>query len=153
MCGDIYIAISEDTPEVILNSHQQVFSIRGQSMPEDSHSFYRPIIKWLVEYVQQPFDSMCLDIKLLYFNTTSAKEIARILYALDNCAQRDKIIVRWYYDLRDPENIDICKRYEMIPLRYEYYEYDFSDIEIPTEAEGTYHVIPVIEEKRERGEE
>ena len=141
MCGDIYIPLREDTPEVILNREKQQFSIMGQSLPEDSHAFYTPIIKWLVEYVQQPFDAFCFDIKLLYFNTSSAKEIAKILNILYNSPHHDKITVRWFYDFHDSENIDVCKRYEIIPLRYEYYEYDFSSIEPSDEPEGTYHII------------
>ena len=141
MRGDIYIASKEDTPEVILDATNHKFSITGMSMPEDSLSFYRPIVQWIEEYVKQPFDKMCLDIKLLYFNTASAKEIARILATLYACEQQDKITVRWFYDHNDLENLDACKRYELIPLRYEYYEFDFSSFEATDEPEGSYHVI------------
>ncbi len=142
MCGDIYIPMGEDTPEVILNRKTKQFSLRGQSLPEDSHAFYNPIITWLVEYVQQPFDALCFDIKLLYFNTSSAKEIAKILDIFHSSPQRDKITVLWLYDFHDPETIETCRRYELIPLHYEYYEYDYSSLEPPAdEPEGTYHII------------
>ena len=143
MRGRLYIERKEDTPEVILDGEQKQFSIFGMSMPEDSLTFYRPIIHWVEEYLQQPFDSFCLDIKLLYFNTSSAKELARILATLYECDQHDKIKVRWYYDHNDPENLESCMRYELIPLQYEYYEYDFSSLEQqPDEPEGTYHILP-----------
>lgn len=143
MHSDIYIEMTEDTPEVILNRSTHKFCITGLSLPEDSRLFYSPIIKWLIEYVEQPFDSLCLDIKLLYFNTTTAKELAKLLNALSCCPQHEKIVVRWFYDFRDPENIECCKRYEFIPLHFEYYEYDFTELENPSdmEAEGTYHII------------
>lgn len=141
MYGNIYITRKEDTPEVILDATKKIFSIAGMSMPEDSLTFYRPIIQWLENYVQQPFDNLCLDIKLLYFNTASAKEIARILATLYASEQHDKITVRWFYDQHDPENLDGCKRYELIPLQYEYYPFDFSSIEESYEPEGTYHII------------
>ncbi|MBP5681783.1 MAG: DUF1987 domain-containing protein [Bacteroidales bacterium] len=141
MRSNMYIARKEDSPEVILDATKKKFSITGVSMPEDSLTFYRPIIQWLEEYVAQPFDSLCLDIKLLYFNTASAKEIARTLATLNACDQSDKITVRWFYDHNDPENLDGCKRYELIPLRYEYYEFDFTSIEQADEPEGSYHII------------
>ena len=141
MYGNIYIPRREDTPEVILDATEKKFSIMGMSMPEDSLTFYRPIILWLENYVQRPFDSLCLDIKLLYYNTASAKEIARLLATLYACEQHDKITVRWFYDQHDPENLDNCKRYELIPLQYEYYAFDFSSIEKSYEPEGTYHII------------
>ena len=65
MRSNMYIARKEDSPEVILDATKKKFSITGVSMPEDSLTFYRPIIQWLEEYVAQPFDSLCLDIKLL----------------------------------------------------------------------------------------
>jgi hypothetical protein len=141
MYGNIYIPRREDTPEVILDATNKHFSIAGMSMPEDSLTFYRPIILWLESYVQRPFDNLCLDIKLLYYNTASAKEIARILATLYASEQHDQITVRWFYDQHDPENLDSCKRYEQIPLQYEYYEFDFSSIEEAYEPEGTYHII------------
>lgn len=141
MYGNIYIPRREDTPEVILDATNKIFSIAGMSMPEDSLTFYRPIILWLENYVQQPFDNLCLDIKLLYYNTASAKEIARILATLYASELHDQITVRWFYDHLDPENLDSCKRYEQIPLQYEYYAFDFSSIEEAYEPEGTYHII------------
>jgi hypothetical protein len=141
MYGNIYIPRREDTPEVILDATNKHFSIAGMSMPEDSLTFYRPIILWLESYVQRPFDNLCLDIKLLYYNTASAKEIARLLATLYASEQHSKITVRWFYDKHDPENIDACKRYELIPLQYEYHAYDFSSIEESYEPEGTYHII------------
>ena len=141
MYGNLYISKREDTPEVMLDATKKTFSIAGVSMPEDALSFYRPIIQWFENYVQQPFDNLCLDIKLLYYNTASAKEIARILSILYASEQHDKITVRWFYDHNDPENLDSCKRYELIPLRYEYYEFDFSVIDPPDEPEGTYHIV------------
>ncbi len=141
MCGDMYIAMTQDTPEVILNPAKGTFSITGQSMPENSHEFYSPIIDWLSRYMQEDFDSFCLDIKLLYFNTSSAKEIAKTLSVLYESDNRDKVTIRWFYDYHDPDNLDACKRYEAIPLRYEYYEYDFSTLEQQDEPEGTYHII------------
>lgn len=141
MYGALYIARKEDSPEVILDPTKKKFSITGMSMPEDSLTFYRPIIQWFEEYVKQPFDRLCLDIKLLYFNTASAKEIARTLATLYDCDQHEKITVRWFYDHNDPENLDCCVRYEHIPLKYEYYEFDFSTLDPPDEPEGTYHII------------
>jgi hypothetical protein len=141
MCSEMYIPMREDTPEVILNPEKQIFSITGQSLPEDSHDFYEPILFWFLRYVQQPFDSMCLDIKLLYFNTASAKEIAKLLAALSECEQCDKITIRWFYDFHDTENLDYCKRYEVIPLRHEYYEFDYTTLFPEDEVEGTYHII------------
>ena len=142
MLNNIFIPRNEDTPQVILDATKKIFSITGVSMPEDSLTFYRPIIQWLEKYVQQPFDHLCLDIKLLYYNTASAKEIARTLATLYASERHDSITVRWFYDMHDPENLDNCKRYEIIPLHYEYYDTDFSFLESkPDEPEGSYQIV------------
>lgn len=141
MLRDIHIEKSEDTPEVILNPSLQIFSFTGCSMPEDSLAFYNPIINWFERYVQEPFEHLYVDIRLLYFNTASAKQLARMLAVLDDCEQREKITIRWFYDVHDIETIDTGKRYEVIPLKFEYYPFDFTVLAKKEDPEGKYYVI------------
>jgi len=103
---------TNDTPEVLLDAENNVFSIEGYSMPEDSLSYYNPIIAWLHDYTSQPISDMVLKFRMIYFNTASAKQIARVLTVLDNCQYRDKITIVWQYEADDNEMLRSGKRFE-----------------------------------------
>ena len=142
MREDLHIEPEADTPEVTLDENEKTLSIAGYSMPEDAVTFYAPILDRLEKYLKQPLDEFCVDIKLAYFNTASSKQIAKILMLINQSDMRDKTTVKWYYDQFDLESIESCRRFELIPLKYEYFEFDFTVFEPPEEdPEGTYYVV------------
>jgi hypothetical protein len=50
---NIHIEKTGKTPEVLFDFENHYFEIRGVSIPEDSESFYRPLMDALTEYVYQ----------------------------------------------------------------------------------------------------
>ena len=69
----IDIAAGKSTPRILFDEKNKVFSIDGQSYPENSSNFYEPIITWVETYVEKEDISFELDVRLLYVNTSSTK--------------------------------------------------------------------------------
>lgn len=89
-------------PLVYFDKAQSVFLIEGKSIPEDSADFYSVAFKWLKEYFKEPNPETILDIKLNYYNSSSAREIANLLKYLDEMYQKDiNIKVNWIYNPDD----------------------------------------------------
>ncbi|MCQ2253349.1 MAG: DUF1987 domain-containing protein [Bacteroidales bacterium] len=133
---------TEDTPEVVLNAETKDFRIQGDSMPEDSMAFYTPIIDWLTEYTSQPFGKMSMVFRMTYFNTASAKQLARILAALNNSPTPENITVIWRYDNDDNEMLHAGERYsQQLKMKFEFEECEPLPEE-DLEEEGLYHVVP-----------
>ena len=131
----LFINGTDYTPTVNFDPEKGIFEISGESRPENARSFYEPIIKWLEEYSMVLYwkkntlndkSTFKLDFKFQYFNSTSAKYILDIFYALEKMkAQGYKILINWYYEEGDNDiqeageeflgSVDIP--YKMIPFK------------------------------------
>jgi hypothetical protein len=86
------------TPGVDFNPLTGDFFVSGISVPEDSRSFYEPILGWLKDYVKAPAESTTLEFKLSYVNTSSLQFIYDLLMLLDGVnGDSTKVIVDWYH--------------------------------------------------------
>lgn len=107
MIEKLIIKKTEDTPAVILNPEKNIFQIVGTSWPENAKNFYAPILEWFEKYFEEGANPVTtVDFMLEYFNTSSSKQIARLLNLLKEKSQYYKIIIRWHYNKDD---LDINK--------------------------------------------
>ncbi len=97
---------SAETPEIVLDKNTGQFIFSGKSLPENVKDFYKPILKWVEEYIQEPNRETVLVIDLEYFNSSSSKIIINIveLFAQIPKNNTGKLIVNWYYN-EDDEDI------------------------------------------------
>ena len=112
-----------DTPNVVLDSENNVFEFSYRSLPENAIDFYDPILNWIDDYSKSPNDLTSIDFKLEYFNTASAKQIAKVLLKLHEISQSSKVIIKWYYDKNDTDMLASGQRYsKLIDLNFEFIE-------------------------------
>lgn len=97
MLEPLIIVKQEDTPSVILDKEQGLFEIGHRSLPENAIAFYEPILNWLNEYKNNPLEKTIFNFKLEYFNTASAKQLAKVLLVLQELAQSHNVLIRWHY--------------------------------------------------------
>ena len=98
-----YIASGNDhAPEVCLDKENNIFTISGRSIPENAIAVYSPIIDWWREYIQAPNPTTTLDLNFEYINSSSMKQMAKLLTMLDSIpADLSKVTVRWHYSTDD----------------------------------------------------
>ncbi len=100
---ELNIKGTEDSPTILFNKIKGSLSISGRSLPEDAFSFYEPIFKWLNNYFNSPAPETTFTFDLEYFNTSSAKQIFKIVNTLNVQAKKNKISVIWRYDAGDKD--------------------------------------------------
>jgi len=92
---------TQSTPRVELNSQTHIHYIEGESYPEDTKEFYKPIMEWLEEYLDEVPDNQRVEFnfEIIYFNSSSSKALMDIFYLLDDAvAEGDKdIVINWLY--------------------------------------------------------
>ena len=87
------------TPTVILDPVTGNCEISGQSYLENTTSFYQEVIDWVREYAGQKKGAVSLKIFLTYFNTSSSKCLAEILWILkDYQTEGGDVTVYWHYE-------------------------------------------------------
>ena len=103
------------TPSIEFDQSQGLLEIKGRSNPENTLDFYRPLVAWVDEYVQNPPQMTTINVHLEHFNTSSSKSILEVLRALNPIKQSDKeIVVNWFYEDDDEDIMEAGENYEAI---------------------------------------
>lgn len=101
----------DSSPDVYLDKERDIFIINGRSLPEDAIAVYAPIIKWFDTYIESPNANTLLDIRFEYINSSSIKQIAKLLALLQKI--KDKgfgIKVKWHYAEEDVDTMQYGER-------------------------------------------
>jgi hypothetical protein len=95
----IDIKAGKSTPRILLDSVKKQYIIEGQSYPENSSTFYEPVISWIKEHISQEKDKFILQLKLLYINTSSTKAMFYLFDILEDAfISGIDIHINWMYD-------------------------------------------------------
>jgi hypothetical protein len=96
------------TPGIVLDANNNVFEFFGFSLPENAIDFYQPVFDWLQGYKDEleknkNFPEINVIFKLVYFNSSSLRQIVDIFNALGEfCKIGVPLNVSWQYDSEDP---------------------------------------------------
>ena len=93
-----YIEETKSSPEIEYIPAKNKLVIKGESYPEDSFAFYKPIFD-LAENAISENDGLHLEIEVSYLNTSSTKSFMNLLDILEEAHENGKDIkVEWYYE-------------------------------------------------------
>ena len=99
------------TPAVTLDGGKNIFEITGWSHPEDAIAFYTPVLNWIGQYGNTPNPQTDLHFKFQYYNTASAKQIFRLISALEEVAKKGKVKIYWHYEEEDTDMLSAGERF------------------------------------------
>lgn len=105
----LIISARRDSPEVILNSTEGLFSIKGICHPENVTKFFEPVMAWLDEFENEVTNNgYGKEFKVIlyfkYFNSATYKYLISLLQKIQSISQYAKIInVEWRYEREDEE--------------------------------------------------
>lgn len=99
----LIIEAEQDTPSILFDKGTNTFMIANRSYPEDAIEFYRPVLTWLREYMKNPNEHTIFDFKLDYFNTTSSKQIFKMMLLLEQLGKTNNVVIQWHYKKHDKE--------------------------------------------------
>ena len=119
-----FVQETEDTPKIEFDPGNKLFEISGRSLPENAIGFYSKTLQWLTEYSLSPIELTVVNFKLEYFNTSSAKQIAKLLLLLEKIAEnKSKVLINWYYYKDDSDMYASGSRFsKLISLNFTFLE-------------------------------
>lgn len=134
----LIIEETDKTPRIILDPYNDNYEISGNSRPENVREFYDPVISWLIEFEKEVLDKkvikfnkkhpLNLNLKMNYFNSSSAKFLYDVMSKLVKFHKKGHIIrILWYFEV-DDEDMK-CAGEEMSELL----DVPFQFIETPSE--------------------
>jgi hypothetical protein len=105
--NNVLIEGTKSTPHVSLDAQKREILFRGESYPEDSLSFYQPLIDWIEELFGQPSGGpVTVTIELHYFNSMSNKILMDLFDFLEENAETNKVIINWRYHVENPMGLE-----------------------------------------------
>ncbi len=111
------INATELGPEIILEAKGYI-KISGKSRMEDASSYYKGAHEWLTEYYKESSDSITVEMNLSYFNSSSAKQLLKLLMDIDSHGS-GKVI--WIYPANNDTLLERGQELEiMLDLPFEY---------------------------------
>ncbi len=118
----LIIEATNITPKVVLDKEKGIFMLSGHSRPEDSVSFYQPILKWIKEYAENPNQSTVLTLSLEYFNTSSSKMVYTLINTFKEPFTKGfDIKVNWGYPSDDEDLLEMGQDYaSIVPIPFIY---------------------------------
>jgi hypothetical protein len=105
----------EYTPAVLLDATKGIIEIAGKSFPEDAIRFYKPIFKWIDEYITNPQPITKLNLKFSYYNTSSAKKILELIKKVALIQKAgNNLEITWFYDDGDEDMLSAGADYSSV---------------------------------------
>ena len=120
------IEATDDSPQVLLDQEDKQFEISGKSLPEDVVEFYQPVMDWLLKYKEKPNARTEFNLKMIYFNTASSKQIMDILMIFEEMVEEGhEVVVKWHSRKSDEDMQEAGLEYEeMLDVPFEHLTYD-----------------------------
>ena len=116
----LHIASTEETPEIIFDVENKQLSISGKSLPEDSVAFYTPVFDWLQQFVDEVEEDVEFVFFMEYYNTSSAKQLAKIFLFLEKLNEKVFVQVVWKYKKDDNDMMSSGLRFsKLLTLEFE----------------------------------
>ena len=113
----LHILPTYSTPEVIIDTQKGLISLKGKSVPEDSVSFYKPILDFVDNFDSSLIGRIYVYIEFEYFNSNSSKFILDLLLKIAALKEiNEKLIayIDWVVDKNDDDMIEAGEDYKAI---------------------------------------
>ena len=94
------IEATKCTPAIHLDSENRTIEIRGESYPENTATFYRPVFEWVEKYLASITDEeVIVNMEMIYFNSSTSKVLMDFFDLLEDAAATGKnVVLNWCYD-------------------------------------------------------
>lgn len=107
------ISETKTTPEIRFDFSWGILEIKGVSIPEYPAEYYRPLMDAISRYAKKTKETTTVNFSLKYFNSSSARSLLNIISAFKSIVHSSsKIIVNWYYDMADEDQLETVKDLE-----------------------------------------
>lgn len=125
---DVLIEAGARSPEVAFRFSTNVYSLKGESYPEDVNEFYGELLDGLERHLGELDGAeVKFTFEFVYFNSSTAKILMNLFELLDETASRgNKVEVVWAYE-RDDDNMEELGEEFCEELRHASYVLDALD--------------------------
>jgi len=93
------------TPSIVFDIQKCLLEIKGDSLPENTTEFYKPLMESLLQFLQTPQNNITVNLELTYFNSSSSKFLYDFFDLFVEKNNGTDVVINWFYDEED-ENME-----------------------------------------------
>jgi hypothetical protein len=95
------------TPSILLDAENNLFEIKGNSLPNNPRWFYMPLLEWLESYAARCKPESVFTFRILHQNSASVKMFHEMMKIFERIHQSGyKIRVDWFYPPNDQDMLE-----------------------------------------------
>jgi hypothetical protein len=103
----LIIQASENTPRVLFDPGAARYECRGRSFPDDTLSFYEPILTWFGNFAESQNIKGSLDIYFDYYNTGTYIRLMEMFDLLEKLNKKGHdLSIHWYVEEDDEDSME-----------------------------------------------
>jgi hypothetical protein len=107
------IPATASSPQVRTDPDAGLISLAGESYPENSFEFYRPLGAWVAAFLARDGRPLTLEVRLTYLNTSSIKCLIDLLDELEDAHRSGRsVALNWFYDLEDDRAMELAEEFK-----------------------------------------
>jgi len=119
--SELNITATERTPEIQLSAANGIFSMKGESFPEDVSAFYGQVIVAVDQLASALSKPLTVDVAMVYINSSSIKAMFRIFEGLEAVRKNGQsLTITWHYqeddDIMQELGEDFKDRFPELPI-------------------------------------
>ena len=104
---------TRSTPDILFDSDSGVLSMSGESYPENSFEFFKPVLSWISRFMTAHKGEVTLNTHLSYLNTGSTKCMMDILDLLEEFHTRGgRVTVNWFCDEENERAVETAEEFK-----------------------------------------
>jgi SiaC family regulatory phosphoprotein len=118
---DLHVKMTQQTPEITFKTTGDL-SIKGVSIPENTHAFYTTAMEWLVDFGFNLPKTVNLDLDFEYLNTASNRSIIDLIKVISKYKQkRIDLKINWHYEADDEDALELGQDIEFcVDLKFNF---------------------------------
>jgi len=99
---NLNIEATEYTPKILLDAKQNLIDIKGDSFPENTFDFYKPVVRWLKQYFEEGNKKTTVNIDINYFNSSSSQLFFDIFDIFEEALKnQNSLEINWIYSSKN----------------------------------------------------
>ncbi len=108
----IFFQETKSSPAIAFDSGTGLLEISGESYPENSYEFYKPLLLWISRFCTIFPGTIVFSCRITYLNTGSTKSMMDIFDLFEDRFQRgQEIKVNWFCDIDNDRAIETAEEF------------------------------------------
>lgn len=108
----LFLEQTKNTPRVHADPATGLFSIDGDSYPENSYDFFAPVFEWVEQFLAEAGNHLVMHLQIAYMNTSSVKSMMDLFDMMEEAfGSGKKVEIIWFYDPRNERVIEMVEEF------------------------------------------